>query len=227
MADNAKKSKIIAIIPAYNEEKHIFDVASKTKKYVDTVIVVDDGSADKTYEEAKRAKADFVLKHIINMKKGAALRTGFEAALRLNPDLIITLDADGQHSPDDISRLVNALKENNMDIIIGSRKRSENMPFVFKLGNFGLNQIFRFLFKLKIDDTQSGFRAIKADVCGKIKWNSSGYAVETEMLANAGKHKLRCKEVPIETIYLNNVKGTTVIDGIRIFLQMLLWKIKN
>ncbi len=222
-----KRVKTIAIIPAHNEGEHIFDVVKKTKKHVDKIIVIDDGSNDDTYEQAKKAKADIVLRHVINMKKGVALKTGFEAALKFSPKLIVTLDSDGQHDPDEIPFLIRKLKQKNLDILIGSRMVNEKMPFILKLGNFGLNKIFSLLFGLNIDDTQSGFRVIKANVYNKIKWQSISYSVETEMLANAGKKKLRCQEVPIKTIYLNNIKGTTVIDGIRIFLQMLLWKLRG
>jgi len=224
-----KKGQVVAIIPVYNEEEHIFDVVKETKKHVDKVIVVDDGSRDKTFLKAKEAESDYVLNHIINMKKGISLKTGFEAALKLKPrpKYIVCLDGDGQHNPSDIPRLLHKIKSENLDIVIGSRQIGGKMPFLFKFGNLGLNQIFSFLFKLKIDDTQSGFRIVKSEVYRKIRWFSTGYGVETEMLAKAGKHKLRCAEIPIKTVYLNKVKGTTIVDGIRIFLQMLFWKMRG
>ena len=227
--DYNKKGQVVAIIPGYNEQDHVFDVVKETKKYVDKVIVVDDGSKDKTFLKAQEAGADLVLRHIMNMRKGMALKTGFEAAIKLKPrpQIIVCLDADGQHDPSDIPRLVKKLRSENLDIVIGSRQIGGKMPFLFKFGNFGLNNIFTFLFKLKIDDTQSGFRAIKTEIYNKIRWDSRSYGVETEMLAKAGKHKLKCAEIPIKTVYLNKVKGTTVIDGIRIFFQMMFWKIRG
>ena len=218
------KTKVIAVMPAYNEEKHIEKVIKNTKKYVYKLIVVDDGSKDNTYAMAKK-HSDIALRHIINMGKGLALKTGIETALIHKPDVIVTIDSDGQNLPEDIPRLVKTLTENNLDLVIGSRPRNKNMPTLMKLGNHGLYKIFKFLFKLNIYDTQSGFRAFKAKVYPKIRWGSTGYAIETEMLAKAGKNKLKCGEVPIQTIYLDDGKGTTPLDGFKIFLKMLYWKI--
>lgn len=217
--------KIAAIIPAYNEEKHIEKVVKDTKKYVDLVITIDDGSRDKTFEKTK--DADIRLRHVINMGKGVALKTGIMAALQKKADLLITMDSDGQHEPDDIPRLVDKLKKEGLDVVIGKRPFSKNAPFIFKFGNWFLNQAFYRLFGLKVEDTQSGFRAIKASVVPKIMWKSQGYAVETEMLAQAGKNNLKCAEIPIKSTYLEKYKGTTVFDGIKIFISMLLWKIRR
>lgn len=215
--------KIAAIIPAYNEEKHIEEVISNVKKYVDDVIVVDDGSQDKTSEKAK--KANLVLRHIVNLGKGVALKTGMIAALKKKADIIITIDADGQHSPGDIPGLIKALDGN--DVVLGVRKESEKVPFVKKIGNRGLNFLFRILFGLKVSDTQSGFRVFTLGACRKLTWNSQGYAVETEILTKIKKHNLKFVEVPISTVYLDNYKGTSIFDGLRIGLKMILWKLKE
>lgn len=217
--------KLIAVIPAYNEEQHIKDVINKTKKYVNKIIVIDDGSTDKTYEKSK--KADLVLKHIINMGKGLALKTGIEAAINRKADLIVTLDADGQHKPEDIPRLVKILKEDNLDIVVGGREFDENMPLVMKVGNMIIQKIFRVLFKVNIKDTQSGLRLFKAEIYPKIKWSASSYAVETEMLVKVGRYKLSYKEIPIETLYQDKYKGTTIFDGIKIILSMIFWRIRE
>ncbi|RMF56014.1 glycosyltransferase family 2 protein, partial [Candidatus Woesearchaeota archaeon] len=215
--------KTIAIIPAYNEEKNIGNVISETKKYVDEVIVVDDNSSDKTTEIA-RSKADVVMRHIVNMGKGVALKTGFEEAIRRKADFLVAIDADGQHKPKDIPRLLKEINE--VDIVIGSRLLNEKMPFVQKAGNIFIQKMFELLFKKKIRDTQSGFRVIRSKVYKKIKWEAQQYAVETEMLVNACRNNLRIKEVPIETIYLDNYKGTTVFDGIKIFVRMIFLKLR-
>ncbi len=217
--------KTIAIIPAYNEEKHIAEVIKKTRKYVNKIIVIDDGSIDSTYDVAKKSKADFVLKHIINAGKGLALQTGFEAAIREKADIVITIDSDGQHNPEDIPRLIKAMKQSNLDIVIGARPLDNNMPAILKFGNAVIQKTFRFLFHLDIKDTQSGYRAFKAVIYPKIRWRTAHYSVETEMLANAGKHGLRVGEIPIKTVYLDKAKGTTVFDGINIFLNMIRLKL--
>jgi len=218
-------TKKIAVIPAYNEARHIAKVIKATKEYVDLVIVIDDGSTDKTSFEAR--DSDIFAKHIVNLGKGASLRTGFELAIANKADIIITIDADDQNNPDDIPRLINALIESKADIVIGARSLNKNMPLIYRIGNIGLRKIFQFLFKLRINDTQSGFRAIRAQVYKKIIWQSNNYAVEAEMLANAGKYRLKCVEIPISTKYLDSYKGTTILDGISIFFQMLLWKFKS
>jgi|SRR3989344_6941699 len=214
--------KIVAVIPAYNEEKYIGGVISKTKKYVDEVIVIDDCSKDNTFNEAKNMGV-IVLKHIVNLGKGATLKTGCEAALKLNATHIVVLDADGQHDPSEISDLIKTL--NCSDIVFGVRKFNENMPLVAKIGNKGLSFITKILFGISISDTQSGFRAFTAEAYKKIRWNSTAYSVETEMIARAGKNKLSYKEVNIKTIYNDKYKGTTFIDGFKIFLNMVIWRL--
>src|SRR3989338_1015043 len=108
--------KTVAVIPAYNEQKYIADVIKNTKKYVDTVIVVDDGSADLTSNVSK--EADIVARHVINMGKGTALRTGFEAAIAKGADIVVTIDADGQNDSREIPLLVTALQRNQLDIVV-------------------------------------------------------------------------------------------------------------
>lgn len=216
--------KVAVIIPAYNEEKHIAEVIIGTKQYVNYIFVIDDGSKDKTSEYAKKAGA-VVLRHIVNMGKGVALKTGFEATS--NFDVIITLDGDGQHDPKEIPRLLKFLEEQQADIVIGGRKLNLNMPVIFRLGNYALHKAFDLFFGASIHDTQSGYRAFRKGVYEKIKWETSGYSVETEMLIKARKIGLKCIEIPIDTVYLDTVKGTTILDGMKIFLDMVIWKFKR
>ena len=215
--------KTIAVIPCYNEGKTIAEVIKKTKKHVNKVIVVNDGSTDNTEKQAK--KADLVLNHIVNMGKGLALKTGIEAAIKNKADIIVTLDGDMQHDPCDIPRLLDKIKK-KADIVIGCRELDKNMPLTLKFGNWFLYNSFKTLFKVDIHDTQSGFRAFKSSIYQKLKWNASGYAVETEMLINLDKNHLNYKEIPIKTVYSDKYKGTSVIDGVKIFLSMVLWKLK-
>ena len=109
------KKKIFAIIPAYNEEKHINKVVKQTKKYVDNVIVVDDGSKDKTKAAASKAKA-IVLRHLVNLGKGASLKTGCDYAVKNNADIMIVIDADAQHDPDEIPKFLETIK--NCDVVL-------------------------------------------------------------------------------------------------------------
>lgn len=210
------------IIPAYNEEKNIGDVIDKGKRYSDTIVIVDDGSKDKTYDVAK-SKGVIVLRHILNLGKGAALKTGCEYAVDNEAKILVVLDADGQHDPDKIPGFLEALKDD--DIVFGYRAFDENMPLVLKFGNWFISKMTRILFGLNLRDTQSGFRAFTADAYKKIRWKAQDYDMESEMIAKVGKYNLKYKEIPIQTIYLDKAKGTTVLDGIKIVMKMFWWKI--
>ena len=214
--------KTVAVIPAHNEEGSIAEVVEETKKYVDSVVVVDDGSHDNTFLEA--GNADVTLRHVVNMSKGLALLTGIEAALREDADIIVTIDGDNQHDPEDIPRFVNILQEEKLDILFGSRQLNGSMPHILRFGNWWLTTSTRLLFGINILDTQSGFKVFTREAYNKLKWSSHDYRAESEMIANTAKHGLKYKEIPIETVYHGSYKGTTVLDGFRIFLSMLWWR---
>jgi glycosyltransferase involved in cell wall biosynthesis len=216
------KNELSVIIPAHNEQKHISSVIRKIKKYSKNIIVVDDGSKDCTTEISKK-EGVVVLQHIVNLGKGAALKTGAEYAIRKGAKRLIFIDADGQHKPEDIPRFLKALKGN--DIVFGSRSLDKNMPGVLKFGNRFINKINDILFGVDIQDTQSGYRALTAKAYRKIKWDSQGYSVESEMVANTGRKRLKYAEIKIHTIYSDKYKGTTVLDGVKIVLNMIWWRI--
>lgn len=217
-------NKVWVIIPASNEEKHIEGVIKNTKKFANNILVVDDGSKDKTSIIAEKSGA-FVLKHIVNLGKGAALKTGCEYAIKKGAEKIVVLDADGQHDPKEIPKFVKAL--DNTNIVFGYRRLNKKMPFVLRYGNWFIFFMTKLLFGLKIVDTQCGYRAFKAKVYNKIKWNAVDYSMESEMVANVGKANLKYHQIPIETIYSDKYKGTTVIDGARIVLNMVWWKLSR
>jgi len=216
------KEKTFAVIPGYNEEKSIGKVVKETKKYISDVVVVDDGSRDSTSLQAEKQGA-IVLKHVINIGKGAALKTGCDYAIKNGAAKIVVLDADTQHEPSSIPLFLNALEE--ADVALGRRGLNKNMPFIFRLGNWFINKTTKLLYGLSLHDTQCGYRAFTAEAYKKIKWKSSSYSMESEMIANIGKRKLKYKEIPIKTIYADKYKGTTVIDGIKIILNMAWWRL--
>ena len=155
------KNSTYAVIAAKNEAKHISAVVKDTKKYVNKVIVVDDGSSDNTSEKAKEAGA-IVLQHLVNLGKGAATKTGCEYAISKGAETIVFLDADGQHEPKDIIKFKEKLKEK--DIVFGIRKRNKHMPAVLKLGNWFLNKAANSLYGIDVPDTQCGFRTFKTKI---------------------------------------------------------------
>ena len=218
--------RITAIIPAWNEHERIVPVVDETKQHVDEIIIVDDGSDEdsRRFLETLKDRA-VVLRHRINLGKGSALRTGITAAIARGADVIVVMDADGQHRPGDIPRLVGALDGKQVDVVFGSRRIGGSMPAAMRLGNHFFSVATNLLFRIYVSDTQSGFRAFRSSVYPKLEWRSPRYAAETEMIVNAGKHHLRYCEVPIDTIYHDKYKGTTVFDGIRIFCSMLMWRL--
>jgi glycosyltransferase involved in cell wall biosynthesis len=220
-----KKENIFVIIPGYNEEQHIFDVVSRVKKQgFKNVVFVDDGSKDKSSEQAKKAGAT-VLRHIVNMGKGAAAKTGCDYALKNNADILVLIDSDGQHKPEDIKKFIKKLEDK--DIVFGYRQLNANMPSILRLGNWGINTTSRIINGIKLKDTQSGFRCMTSEAYKKIRWISNNYSMESEMIAKVAKHKLKYAEIPIETIYLDGVKVTTIIDGVKIFINMLKFRVKG
>lgn len=212
------------IIPAYNEAKDIGEVIKKTRRYSKNIVIVDDGSTDNTYDIATKNNVK-VVKHIVNLGKGAALKTGCEYAMKNNAGIMIAMDADGQHDPKDIPRFAKELKKN--DIVFGYRIRYNKIPFVLRIGNYSINLIIRLLYGVKLRDTQCGFRAFTAKAYKKVAWLSQDYSVESEMIANTGKHKLKYFEIPIKTVYSDSYKGTGILEGIQIVVGLLWWKIAS
>ncbi|MGI0091935.1 MAG: glycosyltransferase family 2 protein [Nitrososphaerales archaeon] len=199
--------KIVAVIPAFNEEKSIARVILGTEKFADKIIVVDDGSRDLTGEIARRFDA-ITLYHKSNEGKGAALRTGVEYAKKeVDFDILITLDSDLQHDPEDIPRVVGPILEENADVVIGARPmESSVMPRERIVGN----KLFDAMSnknsknggkKQKLHDTQSGFRAYTVTALAKIRFVENGMAIESQTFIDAVNAGLRIKEVPISTTY--------------------------
>jgi len=212
------------IIAAYNEQRYIGDVLERVKKYAEHIVVVDDGSRDKTAHIAKEHGA-IVLTHVINQGKGAAVRTGCDYAVKQGAQQLILLDADGQHEPEDIPRFVQVLNE--MDIVFSYRTYGKDMPFVFRFGNSIINLATRILYGITLHDTQSGFRVMTAATYKKVRWNANRYFMESEMIARTGAARLRSTEIPIKTIYLDRRKGTTILDGILIVWRLILLRFQR
>lgn len=207
--------KVCIVIPAYNEEKSVFGIVSKAKKY-GTVIVVDDCSSDKTAYMAKKAGAA-VVSHDVNRGLGAALRTGFRKALSMKPGIIITMDADGQHMSEDLGSFVRKIGE-GYDFVLGKRSLSR-YPFVKKFGNFFLNTATNFISGTNLKDTESGFRAFRAEALKKFYLKSERYEIAVEIIFEVGRNRLKACNIPISSpIY---VKGVGVMDGVKNFVFLL------
>lgn len=207
---------IVAVIPAYNEEKSISNILRETKKYVDKIIVVDDCSSDNTAAIARKSGA-IVVKHKMNSGLGSSLRTGFAEALRMKADVIITLDADGQHEPTDIKKFIERIEE-NYDFVLGKRSLI-GYPFFKKFGNFFLNMATNFISGTSLRDTESGFRAFKGDALKKFYLKAERYEIAVEIIFEVGRNNLKATNVPIASS--KYVHGVGIIDGFKNFMFLM------
>ena len=190
-------------IPAYNEEKNIASIITKLKKITDSIIVCDDGSSDLTGEIAQNLGVSCIT-HQKNLGYGAAIRSLFLRAKELDSDILITFDADGQHRIEDISSVVDPIKEKVADIVIGSRfldKKSEDIPNYRKLGIKIITKVTNMSIKEKLTDSQSGFRAYSKKTLEKISPADNGMGVSTEILIKSSNLGLTIAEVPIKVNY--------------------------
>ena len=195
------RPKIIAAIPAYNQEKYIGTIVLKTRQYVNEVIVLDDGSTDNTASVASLASAS-VIRHGENRGKGAAIQSILAEARKKNPDVLILLDADSQHNPDEIPSLIEPIVCHGFDLAIGSREQQrDNIPRYRRIGQKVLSYFSRILSKKKVIDSESGFRALSPKAIAELKLRQSGFAIETEMISAATEKGLKITEVPISAIY--------------------------
>ncbi len=211
-----KKPVVVVIIPAYNEELTITGVISKTSQYVDKIIVVDDCSMDATYILAKKQNVA-LLRHDVNKGLGTSLRDGFKKALEMKADIIITLDADGQHDPSEIPKFVEKINR-GYDFVLGERDLRK-YPFVKKLGNFFLNTATNFISGTDLMDTEGGFRAFSRRGLSKLYLKAERYEIAVEIIFEVGRNNLVACNVPVKSpLY---VKGVGVFDGLKNFIFLM------
>jgi glycosyltransferase involved in cell wall biosynthesis len=192
----------IACIPAYNEELHIESLIKSAQNHVDSVVVCDDGSTDNTASIAKNAGA-IVISHKTNKGYGAAIISLFDYARENNVDVMITMDGDGQHNPDQIPLLLNTISKHNVDVVIGSRflnnsieapgYRQRGIKIITSTANYGTD--------LKVSDSQSGFRAYSKNAIDVIHPSEENMSVSTEILFKISHKGLSLAEVPITVSY--------------------------
>lgn len=205
----AGKSLVFAAIPAYNEEKTIARVILRAQRFVDKVLVCDDGSGDLTAEIAERMGA-IVVRHKKNLGKGAAIKSLFSMSLEMNADVVVTIDGDGQHEPIEIPHLIKPVLSGEADIAVGSRFLAGNseMPMHRRLGNKVLNGLVNLFGEEKVSDTQSGFRAYNRKALKEIDIATDGIGVDSEILIKAYGNDVRIKEVPISCKF-KGIEGST------------------
>jgi glycosyltransferase involved in cell wall biosynthesis len=173
---------LCALIAAFNEEAHVADVVTRTAPHASPVVVVDDGSTDDTAARARDAGA-IVIRHEQNRGKGCAIRTGLEYVLAQDRSHVLFLDADLQHDPAEIPRLVARAKQGRGDFVIGEREfRKDTMPAARFYANVIGSAILSRFIGADVADSQSGFRLIRADLLRRVPLTATGYEIETEML---------------------------------------------
>lgn len=196
--------KLIVMIPAFNEEKTIGSVIKEIPREVEgfdevEILVIDDGSTDRTVEVAREAGADYVVSHKKNLGLANAFKTGLETALKLGADVIVNIDADGQYNAKEIPKLVKPILEGEADIVIGDRQidRLDHMPRAKKIGNKIATWVTRRLSGLPVKDAQSGFRAFSREAA--MRMNLLGdYTYVQETIIQAANKNLRIEWVPVE-----------------------------
>ena len=222
-----RAKRVAVVIPAYNEERTIAEVIRGLKQHgFTTLIVVDDGSSDCTGELASHEGA-IRLRHMLNRGLGGALGTGISAALRLGAEVIVTFDADGQHDPNDITRLLEPIEAGEAEVVIGSRMLDpRGMPYRRRLANWTANVITYLLFGAWTTDSQSGLRAFSSRAAARMQIMTTGMEVSSEIIAETVRNHLKWREVPVKAIYTDYSlsKGQGFRVGVRTLLKLILTK---
>ena len=217
--------KTSCVIPAFNEEKNIFQVVTRVRPFVNEIIVVDDGSQDKTAQLAQQAGA-IILQHPINRGQGAALQTGTEYALEQQADIIIHFDADNQFQAQEIPDIIAPLLNQEAETVLGSRflEKKSNLPWGKKYLIMPLARLVnRLFFNIRLTDPQSGFRALDRSTAIKIKIENDGMAHCSEILYQLFKNRVKVIEVPITVTY--HRYGQKFSGGFKIIKDLLIQKI--
>ena len=205
MTHGAASLTVMVGIPCYNEEVAIGSLVLRVSRYADQVVVLDDGSTDKTAEVARLAGAH-VLVHDANIGKGAALRDLFAYATQSGFGIIVIIDGDGQHDPDDIPKLLDPLLRDEADVVNGSRYldgKAGSTPRYRRFGQVVLDRVIHWGLSgdATFTDTQSGFRAFSIKTAPFFKFNSDELTIDSEMLMDAANARLRIKEVDVGVRY--------------------------
>lgn len=217
--------KFFVVVPVYNEQKHIKSFITKLRKFTKNIIVVNDGSTDKTKEILTDLKKTYTINLKKNQGKGAAMRYGAKLAWKLKADGIVFMDGDNQHNPKYLKSFFKLLRKNH-HIVIGIRVLKTDVPLFRKFGNKLLINLVRILFGVYLEDLICGFRGFSKIGYKQILWTSNRYEVETEMITIMGRKKLAFQTLVVDTIYLEKYKGFSIKDGLKIVAKLPFWRLK-
>jgi glycosyltransferase involved in cell wall biosynthesis len=227
MTNTDVRSQTAAVIPAYQDEKHIGDIVRRTRQHLDYVLVVDDGSTDWTAQRAREAGAEVIV-HKQNRGKGDAIKTGLEHCLDREGTWVILLDSDGQHLPEEIDRFLSAAAcATERTFLIGNRMNDPTgMPFIRRIVNRYMSRQISRVCKQEIPDTQCGFRMLDRQFVPEVLGGGEGFDYDTEVLIIASRKGYLVESVPITTVYTDQVsKIRPLRDAIR-FLK-LMWRYRK
>lgn len=221
----ATKSRYLVLIPAYKPDERLVTLVETLIARGLHVLVVDDGGQEKflhIFTRCEQAGAA-VMRHAVNMGKGRALKTGLNEILLRYPDVlgVVTADADGQHTPDDIERVIAAMAEHPRALVLGSRAFTGNVPFKSRAGNAITRVVYHLASGIRVHDTQTGLRGLPADsLCAMARIDGERYEYEMNVLLKLREMNMPVVEIPIETIYIDDNKGShfnPVRDAWRIY----------
>lgn len=218
---STKINKVCAVIPFFNEEIHLRNVVIKTLNYVDEIIAVNDGSTDNSVDQIKGIEKVTLINIPLNKGKGYALKSGFTESLKIKSDITVTIDADMQHDPDYIPLLLN--KTDSFDIVIGNRlKNVESMPYHRRISNYLTSFLLSKKLKVKIEDSQCGYRAYRTRIFSNIELFMNGFEAESEILVKAARNNFSIGFVDIPTIYADEKSKMRSFQAIKGFIKVLL-----
>lgn len=215
--------KLVVVIPAFNEEQRITKTIEAVRPYADAIVVVDDGSSDRTCLVAKEAGA-IVIRHMINCGPGAATQTGLVYAKTLDPDYVATFDADGQHEASDIPTMMDFLVAQKKQVVFGSRFLQVNrVPLMRRLANTAGNLITFLLSGIYLSDSQSGFKIFSAAALDHIAITANGFEFCSEIVREVAAEKLTFCEFPIKVYYSQETlaKGQNLSTGITTMFKLI------
>ncbi|MDO8568812.1 MAG: glycosyltransferase family 2 protein [Dehalococcoidales bacterium] len=216
-----RSPKIIVAMPAFNEEKYVGSLVLQVKQYADEVVVVDDGSRDRTARVAELAGAT-VVRHGENKGYGSAIQSIMSEARKRNADVLVILDADSQHNPDEIPVLVKAVAD-GADVVIGSREmQSNSIPAFRRTGQRVLARLTNIASRKNLSDTESGFRAYSKKAIINLELKETGMAISSEIISAAARKGLKLAEVPISVTYAGDTSTMNPVrHGVGVLTRIL------